>query len=137
MRILITGSRDWYCPSLAQAVIDHLIRKYGPDLTIVHGAARGVDRAFAEAAAAAGVAVEAYAADWDTYGKSAGIRRNAVMVATGAALCLAFSPHIRQSRGTGDCAGKAHRAGIATWVIAGEGVKAVRYDPKVHGLREP
>lgn len=54
--------------------------------------------------------VQAYPADWDRYGRSAGHRRNAQMVADGADLCLAFP--LGESRGTRGCMRLASQAGI-------------------------
>jgi len=71
IRVIITGCRSWNCDALAARVVAGLLAKHGPDLVVVHGAAPGVDTAFARAAEAAGVRVEAWPADWAT-GKSPG-----------------------------------------------------------------
>ena len=69
------------------------------------------------------VTTEPHAADWGRFGRAAGYRRNATMVARGAAACLAFllpctapdcpgrdRPH--DSHGAAHCAALAARAGI-------------------------
>ena len=53
LRVIVTGSRSWYCPALAELVVGRLVAKHSGSLVIVHGDAPGVDRSFAEAAEAA------------------------------------------------------------------------------------
>jgi hypothetical protein len=60
MRVLVTGDRRWYAPDLAVRVVNRLLVRYGPGLVIVHGAAEGIDRSFAEACFALGVEQEAH-----------------------------------------------------------------------------
>lgn len=76
MRILIAGSRGY--PKLDN------VRRYVSMLPqgtmIIHGCARGVDTAAGDEALKWGLGVEEHPADWETYGKSAGFRRNAEMV---------------------------------------------------------
>ena len=113
-RILVTGSRDWddrrqFDHELAVAVGTG--KRTGRAVVIVHGACpRGADQLADEIARAHGIDVEPHPADWDAFGKAAGFRRNAEMVALGADLCLAF---IRDgSRGATHCAETARKAGI-------------------------
>jgi hypothetical protein len=130
MRIIITGSRHWYCRELADKVIGSLIAKHGAsNLVIVHGdCPTGVDAAFDAAChevcyetIASGrheaiVEVERHPADWKRYLRGAGPRRNQEMVDAGADLCLAFHPDLAVSNGTGDCVRRALEAGIPTWL---------------------
>ncbi len=77
MRVLIAGSRDY--PNLYE--VSAYIRDLPIGDVIIVGGARGVDRIAEEAALARpdlGIAV--YPADWETYGKAAGYRRNEQMV---------------------------------------------------------
>lgn len=109
-RVLVTGSRTWQDRA---AVIDALDRLLSIDgaLIIVHGNARGADRMAHNWALDQRWAIpEPHLADWKTYGKRAGMIRNAEMVALGADICLAF---IRDnSPGATHCAGLAESAGI-------------------------
>jgi len=116
LRILITGSRDWADKNaIARALIWAIGQQpalivpdvHGPQclwdrITVVHGAARGAGTIAATIATAWGMHVEPHPADWDRYGRSAGYRRNAEM--------LAFP--LEASRGTRMCMGLARDAGI-------------------------
>lgn len=125
MRVLVTGSRDW---TDRQAIEDELDKLYYDfpfrHLTVVHGAARGADTIAAMWAAARGsqVSAEAHPAEWERYGRAAGHRRNAEMVALGADICLAFP--LGESRGTRGCIEMAKKAGIPVEVT--EGLPSVR-----------
>jgi hypothetical protein len=77
---------------------------------VVHGGARGADALVDEIARNWGWTPEVHPADWDLYGRSAGHRRNAEMVALGADVCLAFPLGV--SSGTRGCMRLAASAGI-------------------------
>lgn len=108
MRILVTGSRDWYDSG---AIYDALTRIVTDEpIVVVQGGARGADTIAAGIADNLGYEVETYKANWRRDGKSAGFLRNAHMVSLGADLCLAFIRN--ESRGATMCANLAERAGI-------------------------
>lgn len=111
-RLLITGSRQY----TDRSMVEGAIRTYSlPDATtIVHGAARGADTLAAEVARSLGIPVEAHPADWSTYGRSAGIRRNEYMVSLGAYCVLAFPTP--SSVGTWDCIRRAAASGLIVHV---------------------
>jgi hypothetical protein len=125
-RLLLTGSRDWdNRPRLAHemaATAGDLA--YLSPVVLVHGAClTGADAIAAQEAAALGWAVEPHRANWARFGRAAGPRRNAEMVALGADICLCFAmpcsnprctvaePH--DSHGATDCADRAEAAGIS------------------------
>lgn len=120
MRILVTGSRTWRDYALLSAAIvtnvfEHADDKPAPigNVTIVHGACpRGADALADKFAKHSHCTVERHPADWDTYGRGAGFRRNAEMVNLGADLCLAFIKD--DSRGASHTADLAEKAGIKT-----------------------
>lgn len=112
MRILITGSRDWRDYDLLRSILTRTIEKSGP-FTLVHGAARGVDREAAKIAVELGCKVEPHPADWGLHNRAAGIIRNNAMVALGADYCYAFIHN--ESPGATHCAGAAETAGIRTF----------------------
>lgn len=68
-RILITGSRSWPCHSVAEQVIARLLSRYGPNIIIIHGGARGVDLTFELVAKEHDLTTEVHEADWDRHGK--------------------------------------------------------------------
>jgi hypothetical protein len=117
MRLLITGSRDWDDrTTIANFLLDvrdtrDWTGRDGLDVTLVSGACpRGADRIAEEIAEDIGWAVERHPADWLTYGRGAGFRRNAEMVALGANLCGAFIKNF--SLGASHTASLAEEAGI-------------------------
>lgn len=87
-RVMLTGSRDYTDQAQVRRDLTATLAKWGcrPDqVVVVNGMARGLDTAGRAAAIELGMRVEDHpvsGADWDRYGKSAGHRRNAVMVAS-------------------------------------------------------
>jgi ABC-type sugar transport system substrate-binding protein len=119
VRVIVTGCRNWNCASLAQRVIARLVARHGK-VTILDGNASGVDAAFADAASEAGCKVLRFPADWEKYGKGAGPRRNAEMVAAGADFAIAIHKSLTRSRGTKDAVRRCLAAGIPVWLIDSE-----------------
>jgi hypothetical protein len=113
-RVLITGSRTW--PDDDQVLpeqIAHLWLRF-PLATLVHGGCpKGADGQAGRIWAKLGGTVEVHEAQWDVYGRSAGMVRNTEMVRAGADLCLAFI--LRESTGALMCARSAEMAGIPVW----------------------
>jgi hypothetical protein len=121
-RVLVTGDRHWYCLPLAERIVVRLVARYGAEnLTIVHGAATGVDGAFDSAAGLNGVGVERFPADWANLGKAAGPRRNATMVATQPDFCLALHRDLLSSKGTLGCVKLCWEAEIPVWLVSDDG----------------
>ena len=115
-RLLVTGSRTWDdIPAIEQALAVILAR-HPEGVLLVHGAcSRGADAiAAAYAARTSGYQIEAHPADWRRYGRAAGHRRNAEMIALGADGCAAF---IRGgSPGSARAVRLARAAGIPVWL---------------------
>jgi hypothetical protein len=133
MRLLVTGSRDWTRISAIRRML-YLFHEDYPDSILVSGhAPKGAD-AIAEhvwshiygfdmiqEAIGAG-RIEIYPANWDKYGRKAGMIRNKQMVDTGPDFYVAFGnlctlkkcfyrgPH--GSHGTAQCVKLAREAGI-------------------------
>lgn len=110
MRILVTGSRDWYIKNVIHTALSSISVKDGEQVTVVHGGARGADYLAQECAHALGYVAERHDADWEKYGKRAGYIRNKEMVDAGADICLAFIKN--ESKGATMCAALAEQAGI-------------------------
>lgn len=117
MKVLITGSREFTDAALLVRVLDDLLARYGA-LILVHGACPTGADAIADRwgrraqATDRNVLIDRFPANWGTYGRAAGMRRNAEMVSAGADLCLAFFEPGATNRGTAHCAKLAQRAGI-------------------------
>lgn len=113
MMILACGSRGWD----NDEAIYHELRKFPPNKTtkIIHGGAKGADCAAGIIADDLGMSVEVFLADWKTYGKSAGIKRNIRMLDERPDMVLAFWDG--ESRGTKHTIVEALKRGIPTRII--------------------
>ena len=76
MKILVCGSRVWSNIE----VIENTLRAYSSDSIVVHGGARGADQIVDAIAKSLGMKTIVYPADWNRYGKSAGMIRNREML---------------------------------------------------------
>jgi hypothetical protein len=121
IRVIVTGSRSWDCPALADRLLRRMRDRYGDGLLVVHGACpTGVDAAFDRACRALGIRCEKHSADWKKLGKRAGPIRNGEMLSLGAVLVLAVHDRLARSKGTRDCVARALAAGIPVYLIASE-----------------
>jgi hypothetical protein len=89
---LVTGSRTWHDIAAIEQALAVILDRDPEGVLLVHGACpRGADAiAAAYAARTSGYQIEAHPADWLRYGRAAGHRRNAEMIALGADGCAAF-----------------------------------------------
>lgn len=80
-RVVIAGCRDFTNYKIAKEYIDFCLSniRQENEIIIVSGGARGADTLGEKYAKQNGFEIERYLADWDTYGKSAGARRNKKM----------------------------------------------------------
>lgn len=103
MRVLVCGGRDFDDYDLMEKTLDQY-----QITTIIHGAARGADLFSDRYAAAKGLKREAYPANWNLYGNSAGPIRNQYMLESKPDLVIAFPG----GRGTADMVSRAKKAGV-------------------------
>lgn len=107
-RVLVCGGRDCEKQKEVFAVLDryHAERPFS---VVIHGAARGADTLAGQWAAARGVPVEEYPADWQRLGNGAGPARNARMLRDGRPEVVVAFPG---RRGTHDMTERATRARV-------------------------
>lgn len=77
-KVIVAGTRSFDDYELLRAKMDRLTSRQR-DVEIVSGTARGADQLGERYAAERGLPIKRFPADWNTYGKSAGYRRNAEM----------------------------------------------------------
>lgn len=104
LKVAVIGSRGY--PDLD--AVRRFVAHQPPGTVIVTGCARGVDEAARRAAAACGLSVEVFRAEWDTHGKAAGPLRNTRLVAAADRVVAFWDGH---SRGTLDAVRKAKKLG--------------------------
>lgn len=92
LRIIIAGGRKFKDYRLLCATLDHSLRDCsGYNITIISGAAPGADRLGERYARERGYEIDPHPAEWDKYGKRAGMVRNEFMaMSTGATHCFVF-----------------------------------------------
>jgi hypothetical protein len=122
MRILVCGSRTFNDKQHLIRILNNVVeeRCKGPedeygnwlpvDLTIVNGKAKGADNMATDWAAVNWVSFEEHPADWDKYGRAAGLIRNKQMLDTGVDLVIAFPRG--EARGTKHMMKIAREAGV-------------------------
>ena len=109
-KVIVAGSRDFRDYELLKRVLDHLLsHKAVEEVEIVSGTARGADEMGERFAKEKGYALKQFPADWDTFGKSAGYRRNSQM-ADYADACVVFWDG--KSRGTKHMIDLAEKTGL-------------------------
>lgn len=122
MIALLCGSRGWHDPGPIEEVLDTLqgvAREAGEDLTIVHGAAPGLDRLAAKLARRRGLKVCDEPAEWDRYGRAAGPIRNQKMLDDYKPDVIWAFRATGKSRGTADMIQRGLEAGVPTHTVWG------------------
>ena len=110
-RILICGDRNYQDWIKVQEYLDTISRT----TIIIHGGARGADSLAGNLATSLKMKVIKFPADWDKYGKAAGVLRNQQMLDEGHPdLVVYFHKDIENSKGTRDMLKRATDSGIRT-----------------------
>jgi hypothetical protein len=108
MKVLVSGSRYY---NDYQKILS-IVKSFDIDLLIA-GGCRGADTLAVRAARQCGIKYIEYPADWQRFGKSAGPRRNQIMLDMEKPdLILVFHPDLSNSKGTKDMLIRAKRAFI-------------------------
>jgi hypothetical protein len=97
MKVLICGDREWSYPE----DIENFVRTLPKNTTIVEGECRGADLMAKSFALKYHLKVEEFPADWETYGKVAGVLRNTDMLIIGKPdFIVAYHDNLATSKGT-------------------------------------
>ncbi len=123
VRVLVCGSREFTDRGLLEGKLNEVRgRLDGGTMRVVHGDAAGADRMAAAWAERHGIGVDAYPADFEQDGRSAGYRRNERMLKDG-------DPHVVVAFPQGSARGTNHMMEIA----AGAGIPVEEVDVR-HGI---
>lgn len=115
MRVLVCGGRDYTDRDELDDILDRLASVFAVG-EVIEGEAPGADTMAADWARARGISLAPYPAEWRTYGKAAGRKRNRRMLNEGRPdLVIAF-PTIA-SKGTWDMVTIARTAGLPVWIM--------------------
>ena len=118
-RALVCGGRDYANVEKLYSVLD----AWEPAITtLIHGGATGADAIAAQWARERGIPQQAYLADWKTYGRSAGPRRNQQMLDEGTPDVI-FAFPTQSSRGTWDMVARAQKARVLVVMFGGSSDK--------------
>lgn len=108
MKVLVCGGRNYRDAAHVDRVLQQVCAE-GEVTVIIHGAARGADQLGEAWGQRQGIHTEAYPADWNRFGLSAGPRRNQEMLTKGQPdLVVAFAG----GTGTADMVRRARKAGV-------------------------
>jgi len=120
LRLLVCGGRDDRLGGVGEALLHGLGRRYGP-VTLIHGDARGIDRAAARVAYELGWDVEPHPADWKGRPRwAAGHERNVEMIHANPNLVIGVKQDFDWSfskGGTEDMIGLAREHQVAAYVL--------------------
>lgn len=119
MRILICGDRNWKDREEIRRILKILLEEQ-PDFILIEGGARGADTIAKEEAKVLGISddrILEFPAEWDKFGKSAGVIRNRQMLDEGKPdLVIGLHNDLSKSKGTKDMITIAENVGIPCWL---------------------
>ncbi len=82
IKVLVCGGRNYHNYDQLEDELNLIWRAYG-DFEIIHGCAKGADSLADKYGIQHGLRIHRYPADWDKYGKAAGLIRNEQMLEDG------------------------------------------------------
>lgn len=85
-KVIIAGSRNFHLYNLLKETMDYYLSNIEDEITVVCGKARGADILGEKYAIERGYNITYYPANWDKYGKRAGMLRNEEMAKNADAL---------------------------------------------------
>ena len=121
MKIIVAGCRDFDNYGVAKQCISHLLTKFPTvtknEIEFVSGHANGADKLGEKYAKEFGYKLKLFPADWNKYGKTAGIIRNKQMAdyACSGDVLIAFWDN--KSPGTKNMIQVAKKAGLRCFVV--------------------
>jgi hypothetical protein len=119
--ICVTGSRKWSDVGMLRLCLANVVGELGEPAKLWHGACPSGADPMADAwARDRGIQVGTWEADWAWFGRSAGPRRNAAMVAAlpAGSVVVAFVPgSLAASFGTADCVRRALARGFRVRLV--------------------
>ena len=114
-RVIVAGGRHFNDYSKLTKSLNHMLSNIpDDDIEIVSGVAKGADHLGELYAADNNLSISLFPADWDTYGKAAGYRRNADMADYGTHLVAFWDG---ESRGTKSMIELAKKKGLKVKVV--------------------
>ncbi len=113
-RVIIAGGRDFTNDKLLFEKMDFYLKDIHDEIAIVCGMARGADMLGFQYATQRGYEIHQYPADWDSYGKSAGFKRNCQMAENADALVAFWNG---QSKGTRHMIEYANKCGLKVRIV--------------------
>lgn len=96
MIVVISGDREWQ----DEERIKKIFEKLEGDITIIHGGCRGLDLLGAKVGKNMGFKIIEVPAEWNLYGKGAGVIRNEKMLRMNPDLVIYFHDNLTESKGT-------------------------------------
>lgn len=104
MIVAVTGGRDY------EGNVEEILAQLDIDL-LIHGGASGADKLAEAYCEANGIKTSCFKPNWKLYGRAAGPKRNAEMVAAKPDLCVAFPG----GKGTANMIKLCNKAGVKVW----------------------
>lgn len=112
MRVIVAGSRNFMVKDFVYKKLDEILEQY-KNIEIVEGGARGVDYLAKQYAIEKNIPYKEFPANWNLYGRSAGILRNKDMASYSDVLIAFYNG----SRGTSNMIKEAEDKGLEIHIV--------------------